>query len=503
MSYRRMTAAEAAAMIDNDANVAFSGFTPNGIPKDIIREVRKRAEILHAQGEPYKIGIITGASGCQSLEGDMAVAQAIKFRGPFSTNKDFRIHTNLGEIDYEDMHLGHVAERLRRGYYGEIDWAIIECSEIEEGADLCKAYLTTAGGIVPTIVRLAKRIFIELNHFHSPKSKFLHDVYECEEYPNRQPIPLLSVGGRIGVNYVSIDPKKIVAVVETNTPEEARGFKDPDEALCTIGQNVVDFFISDMKKGHIPSCMFPIQSGVGTTGNAIFKAIGQCEGKLPQLEVFSEVVQDAVVNLIEKGLISQASCAAMTCTNECVQHVYDNMDFFSKHLTLRPSELANAPELIRRFGVIAMNTALECDLYGHENSSHVCGSALMNGIGGSCDYERNGSISIFYTPSVAKGGKISAIVPMCCHVDSTEHDVDVIITEQGIADLRGKGPVRRAWEVIENCAHPDYKPLLRDYMNHIAPMGHEPQHMRAALAFHDTFLTKGDMRLVDFGEYIK
>lgn len=500
--YTRLTAAQAAAMIDNDANVAFSGFTPNGIPKDIIREVRKRAEILHAQGKPYKIGIITGASGCQSLEGDMAVAQAIKFRGPFSTNKDFRIHTNLGEIDYEDMHLGHVAERLRRGYYGEIDWAILECSEIEEGPDECRAYLTTAGGIVPTIVRLAKRIFIELNTFHSPNSKHLHDVYECKEYPHREPIPLLSVGGRIGVNYVSIDPRKIVAVVETHTPEEARGFKDPDEALCTIGQNVVDFFISDMKAGHIPSCMFPIQSGVGTTGNAVMKAIGQCEGHLPPLEVYSEVVQDAVVELIAQGKISQASCAAMTCTNECIQDVYANMDFYRHHLVLRPSELANAPELIRRFGVIAMNTALECDLYGHENSSHVCGSALMNGIGGSCDYERNGSISIFYTPSVAKGGKISAIVPMCCHVDSTEHDVDLVITEQGIADLRGKGPLRRAEEIINNCAHPDYRPLLREYLR-LAPMGHEPQHMRIALAFHDTYLNKGDMRLTDFGEYLK
>jgi acyl-CoA hydrolase len=158
--------------------------------------------------------------------------------------------------------------------------------------------------------------------------------------------------------------------------------------------------------------------------------------------------------------------------------------------------------VIRRLGVIAINTPLECDLYGNENSSHVCGSALMNGIGGSCDYERNGYISIFTTPSTAKGGKISAIVPMCCHVDSTEHDVDIIVTEQGVADLRGKGPVRRAWEVIENCAHPDYKPLLRDYLNHIAPMGHEPQHMRAALAFHDTFLRKGDMRLTDFSEYL-
>ena len=177
------------------------------------------------------------------------------------------------------------------------------------------------------------------------------------------------------------------------------------------------------------------------------------------------------------------------------------MDYFSKHLTLRQSEVANSPEVIRRLGVIAMNTALECDLYGNENSSHICGSALMNGIGGSCDYIRNGYISIFTTPSTAKGGKISAIVPMCSHIDSTEHDVDFIVTEQGFADLRGKGPLRRAEEIINNCAHPDYRPLLREYLK-LAPMGHEPQHMRAALAFHDTFLRKGDMRLTDFSEFL-
>lgn len=499
MSYIRITAAEGAAMINNDDNVAFSGFTPNGIPKAVIREVAHKAERLHAQGEPFKIGIITGASGCQSLEGDLANVKAIKFRAPFSTNKDFRTHTNLGEIDYEDMHLGHVAERLRRGFYGQIDWAIIEVSALDELPNVCRAYLTTAGGIVPTVVRLAKRIIIEVNQFHSPKSCLLHDVYECGEYPHRQPIPLLSVGGRIGTDYVEIDPQKIVGVVECNIPEEARAFVDPNHDTTLIGQHVVEFFLRDMKLGHIPPTMFPIQSGVGVTGNAVMKAIGQCEG-LPPLEVFSEVVQDAVVELIEKGKISQASAAAMTCTNECIQHVYQNIDFFSKHLTLRPSELSNSPELIRRFGVIAMNTAVECDLYGNENSSHICGSSLMNGIGGSCDYERNGSISIFYTPSTAKGGKISAIVPMCCHVDSTEHDVDVIVTEQGVADLRGKGPLRRAHEVIEHCAHPDYRPLLREYLK-IAPQGHEPQSMRAALAFHDTFLRKGDMRLTDFSEF--
>ena len=295
-----------------------------------------------------------------------------------------------------------------------------------------------------------------------------------------------------------------------------------------IGLHVADLLANDMKHGRIPSSFLPIQSGVGATGNAVLKALGTSP-LIPRFNVYSEVVQDAAVDYMLEGKIIDASATAMTVirsgetvlrsfiegkiidasataitvTNECLHRVYDNMDYFSKHLTIRQSEIANSPEVIRRLGVIALNTALECDIYGNENSSHICGSALMNGIGGSCDYERNGYLSIFTTPSVAKGGKISAIVPMCCHVDSTEHDVDIIVTEQGVADLRGKGPVRRAHEIIENCAHPDYKPLLRDYLNHIAPMGHEPQSMVAALAFHDTFLRKGDMRLTDFSEYLK
>ena len=142
-----------------------------------------------------------------------------------------------------------------------------------------------------------------------------------------------------------------------------------------------------------------------------------------------------------------------------------------------------------------------CKIYS-ELIGNICGSKLMNGIGGSCDYERNGYISIFTTQSTTKNGCISAIVPMCSHVDSTEHDVDVIVTEQGVADLRGKGPLRRAKEIIENCAHPDYRPMLREYLK-FAEKGHEPQSMRAALAMHDTFLKKGDMRLTDFGEYLQ
>ncbi len=502
MAYTRITAAEGAAMIKDGDYVALGGFTPNGVPKAVFRELSKRALALHDAGKPFQIGILTGASSLQSVEGDMANAHAIKFRAPFSTNKDFRTHTNLEEIDYEDMHLGHMAERLRHGFYGELDWAIIEVSDIEEGPSLCKAYLTSSGGIAVTIARLAKNVILEFNHFHSTEAKLLHDCYEPGECGfARQPIPIIHVGDKVGNNYIEIDPRKIVGIVDCNIPEEARAFKPLTDTTLQMGHNVAEFLVGDLRAGRIPPQFLPLQSGVGATGNAVLQALGQ-DPEIPHFEVYSEVIQDAAIDLLRKGVITNASATAMTVTNETLQDIYQNMRFFKQHITIRQSEIANSPEVIRRLGVIALNTAIECDIYGNENSSHICGAKLMNGIGGSCDYERNGYISIFTTPSTAKDGKISAIVPMCSHVDSTEHDVDVIITEQGIADLRGKGPLRRAHEIIEHCAHPDYRPLLRDYLK-IADKGHEPQSMRAALAFHDTFLRKGDMRLTDFSEYLK
>lgn len=500
MAYTRITAAEGAAMINDQDNIALSGFTPNGVAKAVFRELSKRALAEHEAGRSFQVGILTGASTSQSIEGDMAAAKAIKFRAPFSTNRDFRNHTNAGEIDYEDMHLGHMAERLRRGFYGEIDWAIIEVSDMEEGPDKCKAFLTSAGGIVPTIVRLAKRVIIEKNTFHSPASRYLHDVYEIAEPPYRQPIPILHVGDRIGKEYVEIDAGKIVGVVECCIPEEARAFKPLDEQTAQMGYNVAEFLAAELRAGRIPKEFLPLQSGVGTTSNAVLEGLSQ-NSHIPAFDVYTEVVQDAVVKCMEEGRVKSASCSSLTVTNDTLKKIYSDIDFYKQHITIRPSEISNSPEVIRRLGCIAMNTAIECDIYGNENSSHICGSKLMNGIGGSCDYERNGYISIFTTQSTAKDGKISAIVPMCSHVDSTEHDVDVIVTEQGIADLRGKGPMKRAQLIIENCAHPDYRPMLREYLK-LAGSGHEPESMRAALAMHDTFLRKGDMRLTDFGEYL-
>jgi len=127
---------------------------------------------------------------------------------------------------------------------------------------------------------------------------------------------------------------------------------------------------------------------------------------------------------------------------------------------------------------------------------------MMNGIGGSGDFERNAYLSIFTCPSVAKGGVISSIVPFVSHQDHSEHDVNVIVTEQGVADLRGKSPMQRAELLIEKCAHPDYKQLLWDYLK-LGTGGHTRHYLPAAFAMHDTLRRKGDMRLTDYAEYVK
>ena len=148
-----------------------------------------------------------------------------------------------------------------------------------------------------------------------------------------------------------------------------------------------------------------------------------------------------------------------------------------------------------------MNTAIEVDLGGNVNSTHVMGKTLMNGIGGSGDFTQNAYLSIFSCPSTAKGGKISSIVPLASHMDHSEHSVQVIVTEHGVADLRGKDPIDRAKLIIDNCAHPDYKQQLRDYMKMVSPDSREPLSLSLGLAMHRQFIRNGDMRNINWEEY--
>ena len=494
MNYPILTAAEAACYINDGDGVGISGFTLSGTPKTVLPEVAKRAEEAHVAGKPFKINLYTGASTGDAIDGMLTRAKALNFRAPFISNPTVREGINNNEIVYNDLHLSLMAQDLRYGYLGKVDVAILEAIDITPDG---KVYLTTAGGIGQTVANLADRIIIERNTFHHTMG--LHDVYEPQDPPYRKEIPIYNAGDRIGKPYVQVDPKKVVGIVEVCLPNEQVVFKELDPVTRKIGENVVNFILNDIKRGIIPATGLPIQSGIGNVANAVLKALGD-SNELPPLDLYSEVLQDSVINLMECGRVKAGSTCSLSLSQECLQHVYDNLDFFRDRLILRPSEISNHPEVIRRLGLIAMNTAITVDLTGCVNSSHLWGTNIMNGIGGSGDFARNAYVSIFSCPSTQKGGTVSSIVPMVTHVDHTEHDVRVVVTEWGVADRRGKGPEERARLLIENCAHPEYRNFLWDYLK-ISRKGHLSHNLAAAFAMHTAYEREGDMRKVDWSKF--
>jgi len=234
---------------------------------------------------------------------------------------------------------------------------------------------------------------------------------------------------------------------------------------------------------------------VGNIANAVLE--GLREGGFEQMTAYTEVIQDAMLGLVRDGLITIASATALSLSPDGVNDFVKHIDAYRHRIVLRPQEISNHAELIRRLGCIALNGMVEVDIYGNVNSTHVAGTRIINGIGGSGDFARNGHLACFLTPSTAKGGAISAIVPMVSHVDHTEHDVSVVVTEQGLADLRGLSPRQRARTIIEHCAHPDFRPMLQDYVDRAwvhSKALHTPHLLPEALSWHQRFLDTGSMR---------
>lgn len=503
MKLNKISAQEAAEMVQNGDHIGLGGFTPAGVPKMVIHAISEKAVKEHEEGRAFKVNIYTGASTGQSCDGDMTNAQAIEYRAPYTTNRDFRRHVNAGELAYQDMNLSNMATQLRQGNLGNVDWAIVEASDIDVVGDKVQIYLTAAVGIAPTICRMAKKgIFLEYNLHHAGKMRGIHDVYEIEYHPYRKPIEMTGAMDRIGKPYIEVPLDRVCGVIECDTADEARSFAASSDTTDHIGQTVADFLLDNMRQGLVPKTFLNVQSGVGSTANAVLGAMGACE-EFPNFAIYTEVLQNAAVELLLKGRVTGASACSLTITDAELQKIYSNIDFFKKHLILRPSEISNNPEVIARIGVCAMNTAIEADIYGHVNSTKISGTKMMNGIGGSADFTNNAYLSIFTCGSTTKDGCISSIVPFCSHIDHTSHFVDAVITEYGVADLRGVGDMERARRMVA-IAHPDYRPLLNDYLRLAEKYGGEVHHiLSAAFAMHDTYRRKGDMRLTDWSEYIK
>ena len=488
-----VTAEEAAAFFKEGMNVATSGFTASAYPKAIPLALAERMK-----KEPFTINLWTGASTGPELDEALAKVHGIKKRLPYQTDKDLRNEINDGSVDYLDLHLSESAQLSRCGYLGKVDVAIVEACAITEEGNIIP---TTSLGNAASYVQSADTVIVEVNTSQPLELEGMHDVYVPLDPPNRLPIPVVKPNDRIGTPYIPCSPDKIKYIVPCDITDKVRPLGEIDENSRKMSQNFIELLHAEVKAGRMPKNLLPLQSGVGAVANAVIS--GFVESDLKDLSVYTEVIQDGMFDLIDAGKLNFASGTSLSPSPEGLKRFYANIKEYRKHIVLRPQEIANSPEVARRIGVIAMNTAIEADIYGHVNSTKISGTKMMNGIGGSADFTNNAYLSIFSCGSTTKNGAISSIVPFCTHIDHTSHFVDAVITEYGVADLRGIGDMECARRLIA-IAHPDYRPLLNDYLKLAEKYGGEVHHiLSAAFAMHDTFRRKGDMRLTDWSEYIK
>ena len=479
-----VSAEEAASWIEDGMNLGMSGFTLFGEPKEFPLALSKRGE-----KEQFKVNLYTGASLGPTADQSMAEAGIVNLRVPYQGNATMRGKINAGEMYYIDQHLSHVAEEVRKGTLGKIDYAIIEAAAITEDGHIIP---TGSVGNSPIFVEKAENVIIELNTTAPSAYEGIHDIYVLTDQGDRREIPLYKAGDRIGEAGIKVDPAKVRGIILSEQPDIPSPLFEPNEETQQIANNLLDFLAKEVEDGKLPPSLAPLQSGVGSVANAVLN--GMKTSQFKDIEVYSEVLQDGVFDLIDAGVVKFASATAFSLSKKRVESLAEDLEKYKDKIMFRPQEISNHPELIRRLGIISFNTALEVDIYGNVNSTHVSGTKVMNGIGGSGDFARNARITIFVTPSLAKNGAISAIVPFVSHVDHTEHDVDVIVTEQGYADLRGLPPVKRAEKLIE-IAHPSYRPQLRAYFEEAKEKvgGQTPHILEKAFSFHTSLKEKGTM----------
>ena len=482
-----VSAEEVAAFIKPGMSIGMSGFTASAYPKAIPLALAERMK-----KEPFTVDIWTGASTGPELDDTLAAVHGIKRRLPYQTDAILRGEINNGSVDYLDLHLSESAQLARVGYLGKLDIAIVEAVAITEEGNIIPS---TSLGNAASYVQQADVVIVEVNTTQPLELEGMHDVYVPLDPPNRLPIPIVKADDRVGTPFIPCTPDKIKYIVPCDIKDHTRDLAPIDENSKKMSQFTLEFLNAEIKAGRMPKNLLPLQSGVGNVANAVMA--GFVDSDLEDLTVYTEVIQDGMLDLIDANKLNFASGTAFSPSPAGMERFYKDVAKYKKYLLLRPQEISNSPEVVHRLGVIAMNTALEVDIYGNVNSTHVTGTKMMNGIGGSGDFARNAFLTIFYTPSIAKNGAISSVVPMCSHIDHTEHDVDVIITEQGIADLRGLAPRKRALEIINNCVHPDYKPVLLDYYNRAVEAtkhAHTPHIIKEALSFHERFIETKSMK---------
>src|SRR5208337_1340823 len=214
---RIMSADEAAALIRNGDNIGMSGFTGSGYPKEFPTALARRMSHEHDHGTPLRVGVFTGASTGPELDGALAAANGMQVRLPYQSDPAVRKRINDGDMEYIDIHLSHVAQYMEYGFLGKLNNAVIEVAAIYKDG---RAIPSTSLGNNKSWLECADEVILEVNSWQSIDLEGMHDIYYgLDVPPRREPIPLTRAGQRIGSPYLNIPIEKVVAVIETNSPD--------------------------------------------------------------------------------------------------------------------------------------------------------------------------------------------------------------------------------------------------------------------------------------------
>lgn len=476
----------AAREIKSGMTVGTAGGFQFGYPKTIFSclvESKKNSQ-------NFQIDLWAGGPVGEEIDGFLCANGMIRKRLGQQSNASLRRMINERNVLFSDLRSGMFPQQVRSGSWGTIDLAVIEAVGITEEGNIIPSTSLFDGA---TFVQMAKKVIVEINTFYPLDLEGIHDVYLLKNPPNRGPIPIQHPGDRIGTPYIPVEREKIAYIVEATVRDNIIPRASLDETSQRIGKNLVSFFQREVDSKKLPKNLLPLQIGLGNVSDSVAKELAR--SSFEGLAIYTGGVGDGVLDLIDSGKVQVVSTSGLYFSTDGQKRFFENLDRYKKVIILRPLDIADSPEAILRLGVIAINTAIETDIYGHINSSHVQGSQIISGVGGSGEFAQNAFLSIFLTPSTSRKGSVSAIVPMVSHVDHSEHVVDIIVTEQGVADLRGLEPVERAESVINNCAHSDYRSLLREYLSKAIKEtgGHEPHLLNEAFSFHRRFKETGTM----------
>ncbi|WP_435073941.1 acetyl-CoA hydrolase/transferase C-terminal domain-containing protein [Halorubrum sp. HHNYT27] len=463
-------AASAAAAIESDATMLTSGFGSVGYPKEI-------PLALASSSRDLSLTLVSSGKVGDEIDVDLVGSGQVDRRFSYQSSRVAREKTDTREIAFSDRNASSIGDEVQYGGLVDPDVCVVEAVAVGEDWFIP----STSLGQVPAFVEAADTLYVELNRHQPLELQALHDIYRPDAPPNREPIPLSSPGERIGTTHVGFDPEKLAGVVETDRSDSTYSFRDPTDDDLEIAANLGSFLREELERSSVFDDAVHLQFGVGSLGNALMGELQSLEFGDREVHYFGELIQDGLFDMLDAGGLASASATSLALTDEGQERLFADVERYAEDVVLRPADVSNHPGLINQFGVIGVNSAIEFDIYGNANSTHVRGERMINGIGGSADFNRNSLITVCALPSTLNDGAVSRVVPQVFHVDHTEHDIDVFVTEQGVADVRGLSPVERADLIVERCAHPDFAPELRSYLDDVSEREyHIPQDVERA-----------------------